>query len=149
MILKEKIEQLVNTSLEGSDMFLTDLKVSTGNVITVTIDSETSLTIEDCIKLSRSIESSLDREEEDFELRVTSYGADNPLKFHRQYKKNIGRELEIILLDDSKVTGILAAVNESMIELEIKEGKKKNSQTVQKLLPIEEIKEAKVILSFR
>jgi ribosome maturation factor RimP len=149
MILQEHIEALANKTLEGTDIFITDVKVSTGNVITVTIDSETSLTIDDCIKVSRSIESSLDRDEEDFELRVTSYGADQPIRFQKQYKKNIGRQLEIILSDDTKITGTLTDVNESTIELEIKESKKKNAASVKTLLAIKEIKEAKVILSFR
>lgn len=149
MILQEHIEALTNKTLEGTDMFVTDVKVSTGNVITVTIDSETSLTIDDCIKVSRSIESSLDRDEEDFELRVTSYGADQPIRFLKQYKKNIGRQLDIVLSDDTKITGTLTDVSENSIGLEVKESKKKNAASVKKLLAIEEIKEAKVILSFR
>jgi ribosome maturation factor RimP len=149
MILQEHIETLANNTLNGTDMFVTDVKVSTGNVITVTIDSETSLTIDDCIRVSRAIESNLDRDEEDFELRVTSYGADQPIRFQKQYRKNIGRQLEITLSDDTKITGTLTDVSDDSIGLEIKESKKKNAAPVKKLLAVKEIKEAKVILSFR
>lgn len=149
MILKENIEALANKTLEGTDMFVTDVKVSTGNIITVTIDSETSLTIDDCIKVSRSIEGNLDRDEEDFELRVTSYGADQPIRFQKQYKKNIGRQLEIIQSDDTKMTGTLTAVTENAVEVETKESKKKNAPVMKHLITFEAIKEARVILSFR
>ncbi len=150
MILKEKIEKLAAEFLEATDKFVMNIKVTTGNLIIVTIDGDSLVTIEDCIKMSRFIENSLDREEEDFELRVTSYGADSPLKHPRQYKKHIGRELDILKSDDTTLKGKLLEVTD--VDILISKSKTKNkiedAETEIRVL-FEEIKEVKIILSFK
>ena len=97
MIEKIKILELVNQALEGTDKFLVNLKVTPDNRIYV--DGDNGVTIDDCIELSRAIESRLDRDEEDFALDVSSAGADQPLKLTRQMVKNIGREVEAMTFD--------------------------------------------------
>lgn len=150
MILKEKIEQLATGFLEETDKFIMNTEVKPGNLIIVTIEGDTMVTIDDCIRLSRSIENSLDRDVEDFELRVRSYGADNPLVLPRQYKKHIGRELDITLADDNKIQGKLQTVNDnSIVILESKSGKKKTQEQTKKTVPFSEILDARIILSFK
>jgi ribosome maturation factor RimP len=150
MIDKRQIERLTELHLEGTDKYIMDVQVKAGNVITVVIDSDTSVLIEDCVRLSKAIESSLDREEEDFELRVTSYGADQPLKLKRQYVKNIGRQLTVILKDEQKLTGTLVEVGEDAISLEPVAGKKKKAPEPGLLIiQLEDIMQAKVVLSFK
>jgi len=149
MISKEYIEELTTSALEGTDLFVVEVKVKSGNIITVTIDSETTLTIHDCINLSKTIEKNLDREVEDFELRVTSFGADSPIKFSRQYIKNIGRQLDLTLADGTKHIFLLLGVNENGIEVQYQEGKKKNPILLNKTINFEDITEARVILSFK
>ena len=100
MIEKIKILELVNGALEGSDKFLVNLKITPDNRIFVDIDGDNGVVIDDCIALSRAIESQLDRDEEDFELNVSSAGADQPLKLTRQYRKNVGRDLEVEINDE-------------------------------------------------
>ncbi|NJM16188.1 MAG: ribosome assembly cofactor RimP [Bacteroidales bacterium] len=96
MIQKQVVESLLNTcELEGKEFFVVDCKVSTDNKIQVIVDSVMGITIDDCIAISRHVEFNLDRETEDFELTVSSAGANSPLKAIKQYTKNIGRELEI------------------------------------------------------
>lgn len=150
MIEKEQIELLVNKFLEGTDKFIMDIKVTSGNLIVVTIDGDKLVTIDDCISLSKAIEKSLDRDVEDFELRVTSYGADSPLKIIRQYTKHIGRELDVTKADDSKVQGKLIEVKENCIVLE-EIPLKKNRPLINtiKTLDVNDIKEARIVLSFK
>ncbi len=149
MIDKEKIEGLASAALAGTDRFVIETKVSAGNTITITIDGDTGVTIEDCIVLSKAIEGSLDREAEDFELRVTSFGADSPLKLLRQYPKNIGRQLQVTLADDQLIEGVLRAVDGETIVLEKLPGKKKTAPTESVTIPFGQIRQAKVVLSFK
>lgn len=150
MILKDKIETLATDFLEDTDKFIMNIDVKPGNIIIVTIDGDTLVTIDDCIRLSRSIEGKLDRDEEDFELRVRSYGAESPLLQPRQYKKHIGRELKFTLKDETSMQGKLMDVQDEQIEiLEKKSGKKKQAEHSQKTLLFSEIEDARIILSFK
>ena len=154
MITEELIRQLTNEQLEGSNKFLISVKVRNGNHITVVIDGDEPLRIDDCIAVSKHIESKLDREVEDFELKVFSAGIDQPYVQLRQYLKNIGREVEVTLLDGAIVKGVLLEANDQQIQLEEKVSKKKKQAagtTVEKglIIPFSEIKQTKEIISFK
>ncbi len=150
MIVENKIETLVNGFLEGSDKFVMDVQVKAGNIIMIAIDGDSLVNIDDCIQLSRAIEGSLDRDLEDFELRVSSYGADKPLLHPRQYPKHIGRSLDITRMDESLVSGKLVEADGEGIRIEKKKKKKQDPDEDQILnLRFDIIKEAKIILSFK
>ena len=96
MDFKTRVEELIQAFLEErKDIYLVDLKISAGNDVVVILDGDESLSIQDCLDASRAIEFNLDREEVDFSLQVMSAGLSEPLKLPRQYKKNVGRELEV------------------------------------------------------
>ena len=154
MMLKEKVRELLNKALEEEEsLFLIDFSVSADHRIKVILDGDTGVTVEDCAKISRTIEHNLDREEEDFSLEVASAGATAPIRLPRQYKKNIGRTLSLDTLDGS-YQGELTATDDKGIVLEwkVREPKPtgKGKTTVQKSreIPFSEIKEAKVVLKF-
>lgn len=149
MILKDKIATLTEGFLEGTDKFIMEVDVKPGNLIIVTIDGDSLVTIDDCIKLSRSIENSLDRDAEDFELRVRSYGADSPLVQPRQYNKHIGRELDITLSNATKMQGKLDKVTDDGIVITQKKGKKKDATEEEQAIRFDEIEKASIILSFK
>lgn len=107
MIDKNRVNQLVDEWLEGKDYFLTDLSISTDNRIVVEIDHEEGVWIEDCVELSRHIESHLDREEEDFELEVGSAGIGQPFKVYRQYEIHEGERVETLTNDGRKLQGVM------------------------------------------
>jgi len=116
MIERNKIAQLIDENLQNKDLFLVDFTISTGNHIEVYIDSDTDeVSISDCVALSRHIESNLDREEEDFELNVSSAGLDIPLKQRRQYKKHVGERLKLQMMDGSQILMDLKDVSEEHI----------------------------------
>ena len=153
MIDKVKIAELVNEKLT-EDQFLVDVKVSSSNVIDIMVDSDTGISINQIVEISRFVESNLDREVEDFELSVFSAGLSEPLSLVRQYKKNIGTEIDVLLTSGQKLTGILIKADDQEIDLEVTtkekpEGsKKKELVTRVHSLAYPEIKEAKKVLKF-
>ena len=146
MIEKIKILELVNQALEGSDKFLVSLKITPDNRIYVDIDGDNGITIDDCIELSRAIESQLDREEEDFALDVSSAGADQPLKLVRQYRKNIGRDVEVVYLDGEKVEGELTGADDEHFTLRTHGSKKQAPQELQ--IAYRDVKSTRVSIKF-
>jgi ribosome maturation factor RimP len=153
-MLHSKVKSLLDAGLEeDNSLFLIDFIVGTDNKIKVVIDGDHGVTVTDCIKISRAIEHNLDREEEDFALEVASAGASSPLVLPRQYKKNIGRKLEVQTAT-ATYEGSLSAVEEWYIVLEWKAREPKpigkGKVTVQKRQEINfsEINKAKVVLKF-
>lgn len=155
MIDKEQIAAIAERHLEQTDLFLVGCKISPANEVELTIDSPTSVDIEQCIALSRAIEGELDREQEDFELTVMSAGIGEPLVDLRQYRKLVGRSVEVILKNGIKVLAKLDAVTEEALTLSYEEkqsieGKKrKQIVTVTRTYPFEEIKQTVEYLDFK
>ena len=146
MIEKIKILELVNNALEGTDKFLVSLKITPDNRIYVDIDGDNGVTIDDCIALSRAIESQLDRDEEDFALDVSSAGADQPLKLTRQYLKNIGRDVEAVTFDGEKLEGELVAADDEQFTIRTKGTKKQAPHEV--VLQRRDMKSTRVVIKF-
>lgn len=139
--------------MKGTSKFLVDILIKPGNSILVFIDADDSVALQDCIDLSRHIESNLDREEEDFSLNVSSHGLDQPLRLLRQYEKNKGRMVNILLTDDSKKKGkLLKANHEALVILPAVTGKNKKKTDVEDKelqIPFDQIRETKVVITFK
>lgn len=155
MDFKSKVESLVHEFLENrKDLYLVELKISAGDDITVIIDGDEGLSLQDCLDASRAIEFNLDREEHDFSLQVMSPGLSEPLKFPRQYQKNIGRELDVLLNDGEKVQGEITAADEEQVTLTLRYrrpklvGKGKEDVVEEKQIPYTEIKKALIVIKF-
>jgi ribosome maturation factor RimP len=151
MISELKIAQLVNTHLEGSLFFLVDAVVKPGNKISVFIDGDQGVTIETCRELSHFLNERLDRDQEDFDLTVSSSGADRPLKLPRQYKKNTGKSLDIVTRDGEKYTGTVKSAGEEGFELELPPAKKAKKDQEIKIISLKftDIKSAKEVITFK
>lgn len=146
---KNFIEEKVKEILGEGELFLVEVKVSKNNNIQVFIDGDNGVKIQDCIDLSRQLEECLDRESEDFELSVLSFGLEEPLKMQRQYVKNIGRSLQVED-EEGSFTGTLISANEECFTIELKKKGKKNTENEnQKTYNYKEIKSAKVVISFK
>lgn len=143
---------LIKDKLEGTDKFLVDMHISRDNRISVAIDGDNGVTIDDCIELSRHIEKNLNRDEEDFELNVASAGLDNPLKLHRQYVKNVGRFLSVTTTDGEKTTGKLLEVTDTDITILPDNTPRRKKQEPEadntKTIPFDDIQTAKVVIKF-
>jgi ribosome maturation factor RimP len=154
MIDKAEVKRLVEEKLD-ENMFLVDITVNERNIINVYVDSFDGLTIDQCVNISRHVEHSFDREEEDFELQVSSPGLSESFKVKEQYRKYVGRAIVIETLEDIKLEGVLLHANDGGIELETSskekvEGHKKKQLVVKKhQLKYDKIKSAKAVISFK
>jgi ribosome maturation factor RimP len=154
LITKEQILTLSASLLKDSSLFVTGVKIGADNHISVYIDGDKGVTIQDCVQLSRAIEESLDRSKEDFSLDVSSHGAATPLVLPRQYPRHVGREFEIRLNDGSRAEGRLVHCDEEglKIEYDVREnkpvGKGKITVNKQQLIPYSAIKESKIKLKY-
>lgn len=146
MIDKFKVLDIVKDVLEGSDKYLVNMKITPDNRIFVDIDGDNGINIDDCIEVSRAIENSLNRDEEDFELNVSSAGADSPLKMPRQYRRHVGRELSVEPFDGEKVEGRLTEAGDTQFTIKTKGTK--NEAPKELTFAYEDVKTARVIIQF-
>ena len=114
MINKDQIANLCEEALAETDRFLVEVKVKPNSVIEVYVDSDTAVSIEHCIELSRFIEGKLDRDVEDFELSVLSWGLSGALKMDRQLQKYVGKDVEA----KTKEQGKLVRFDAETVEIE-------------------------------
>lgn len=158
MISKELVRKLAQERIDelDRDLFIVDISITPSMVISLEIDkSSGSVAIDDCVSVSRNVEHNLDREEVDFELHVSSAGLDKPLRVLPQYLKNVGREVEMVMNNGSKKTGVLLSATEEALIVQTTrqeklEGKKKKETIMEEeTIPMSDIKETKIVISFK
>lgn len=155
MIDKDTVRGIVDEWLAGKDYFLVDITISLDNRIVVEIDHADGVWIDDCVALSRHIEASLNRDEEDYDLEVGSAGLGQPFKVPQQYVNFIGREVEVLASDGKKYQGTLKSVNGNRFTVTVKEkvkreGKKRPvTEDVDHEFSMDEVKYTKYLISFK
>jgi ribosome maturation factor RimP len=155
MIDKNVVTRIVDEWLDGKDYFLVDVSISQDDKIVVEIDHAEGVYIDDCVDLSRYIESKLDRDKEDFELEVGSAGIGQPFKVLQQYKNYIGKEVEVMTNANQKYTGILKDVDEDHFTVTIEKKVKPEGVKRPKIVPedvpfkYDEIKYTKYLIRFK
>ena len=154
MLSKEIVQELIDDFISENDtLFLVSFKMSPSNQIEVLIDSTDGISVKNCIELSRHIEGNFDREEVDFSLLVSSAGLSEPFKVFKQYKKNIGKNVNVFLKEGKKLFGKMIDAEEGKgITLETtrkeKVGKKKTNITEQHSFSFDQIDKTKIVISF-
>ncbi len=147
--LENKVKELIRHEPE---YFLVELRIKPTNNIKVFIDGDNGIAIDQLIRYNRALYKQLEEEAVfpggDFSLEVSSPGLDEPLKLHRQYLKNKGREVEIVLQDGTKKNGKLVTVQDEEIVVEEEKGKGKKKELVQHTLPFTNIKTTKIQIKF-
>ncbi len=132
--------------------FLVEIKIKPTNNVKVFIDADQGISIDKLVSLNRRLYKDLEENTffpgGDFSLEVSSPGLDEPLRTHRQYLKNIGREVEVLHIDGVKTEGKLTAVTEEEIAVEEEKGKGKKKETVQHSIPFTEIKATRIQIKF-
>lgn len=148
----EQITKKLEAIIADSSVFLTDIKIKPTNNIKVFIDGDEGITIDAISKINRALYKQIAETdwfpEGDFSLEVSSPGVDEPLKFFRQYKKNIGREVVVTLQEGTQITGKLIQAAPEQITLEQKTGKKKNETAAPIDIPFDQIQSTVVQISF-
>lgn len=122
MIDKQLLTQTIEQAIEGTSIFIVDIKINPGNAIVVEIDSTDNIDLDTCASITRKIEDVFDRDTEDYELEVGSAGLTSPFKVKGQYLKNIGNEVEVLTCDGRKMQGVLTTVDDETFTIEV--GKK-------------------------
>ncbi|MBK7690266.1 MAG: ribosome maturation factor [Bacteroidetes bacterium] len=157
MTPQQQIADFIDQILEGSDCFLVEYKVKPTNNYKIFIDSDSGFTLEKAISINRRIRKQVEEAalypEGDYSLEVSSPGVDTPLKLKRQFVKNIGRKLEIELLNEEAkgIVGRLVKVGESELvveEIAGRQNKKPVDALVKVTVPLAEIKSALVLIEF-
>ncbi len=155
MIAAQTVKALVDQWLEGKDYFLTDLRVTPDDCITVEIDHADGVWIDDCVQLSRYIEDHLSRDEEDYELEVGSAGIGQPFKVRRQWDNHVGKPVEVDTADSRRLRGTLTAVTDDGITLSTRqkvqvEGRKRPVwQDVIETLTWDSVRSGRYMLEFK
>jgi len=147
----QAVEQLVGPLLE-EDVFLVSMKIKPTNNIKIYLDADNGLGIEKCIRINRALYKQIEEKglypNGDFSLEVSSPGIDEPLKLLRQYKKNIGRNVEITLTDETRKEAKLTGVNDGSVQIEYTVGKGKKAETRTEEIPFGNIRQTKVLIKF-
>lgn len=155
MIDRNVVQNIVEEWLEGKDYFLVEVTVSPDDKIVVEIDHAEGVWIEDCVELSRFIESRLNREEEDFELEVGSAGIGQPFKVLQQYINHIGMEVETLTREGEKLCGVLKDADKQGFVLTVPrrikvEGSKRPKVVEEdRAFTYEDVKYTKYLISFK
>ncbi len=155
MMLKEKIQIQIDEFLkQRPDLFLIKYHLSPTNEAEVVIDGDKGVCISDCVALNRMIENNVDREQEDYALRVSSYGLTQPLIDARQYKKNLGKKIEVNTKDSQNYKGTIVKAEKDAVELQWKArvpkevGKGKVTKSFNKVIKYSDMSQAKIVLTF-
>lgn len=158
MISKKNVAALIKERMAELDngLFIVHLNVSESGIINVEIDKyEGNVSMKDCMSVSRNVEHNLDREDEDFELHVSSAGLDRGLRVLPQYTKNIGRQVKVKLHEGGSVEGELTAASHEQITVQTTrkekiEGRKKKETIIEDhTFTMDKIKETKIVISFK
>lgn len=148
-VLKTKVEALISAE---PGFFLVDISIKPTNNIKIFIDGDEGVSIDKLVKYNRSLYKQLEEEamfpNDDFSLEVSSPGLDEPLKLHRQYMKNVGRFVEVVLNDGSKIEGKLSGATETDLLVEEIKGKGKKMETVNHTISFDNIKTTKIQIKF-
>jgi ribosome maturation factor RimP len=149
----QSITQMVNELLaQHPDHFLVEVRIKPTNNIKLFIDGDQGLPLSDIIKYNRALYKQLEESglfpADDFSLEVSSPGLDEPLKNNRQYKKNIGRFVEVLFNDTTKKEGKLLEVTDEGIVVETEEGKGKKKIVKQETVLFTDIKTTKIQVKF-
>ena len=148
-VLEHKVETLISTE---PDLFLVEVRINSANNIKVFIDGDQGVSIDKLVRYNRNLYRQIEEEKmfpnDDFSLEVSSPGLDEPLKLDRQYLKNIGRHVEVVGNDGSKIEGKLTGTTTTDLLVEEIKGKGKKMETVQHTISFDNIKTTKIQIKF-
>ncbi|MEA1897316.1 MAG: ribosome assembly cofactor RimP [Bacteroidota bacterium] len=151
MVSRERIIQILEDKDFDKDFFIVDVLIHGNNDIRIYIDNKKGISIRDCVSVSRFVEGKLLSEDLDFSLEVSSPGLDMPLKVAGQFKKSIGKMVEVVDLNGNKETGTLLKYDSEGIVLEQEINRKGKKETVVKevALLFNKIKSTKILVSIK
>jgi len=153
MSMEDQIEQRVNRLIGTEpDIFLVEVRIKPTNNVKVFLDADNGISIDRLVQFNRRFYKELEEDQvfpnNDFSLEISSPGLDEPLKLNRQYKKNIGRYVEVVQNDGVKTEGKLISAEEDQVIVEEEKGKGKKKEIVLHSIPFTNIKTTKIQIKF-
>jgi ribosome maturation factor RimP len=147
------LEKIIGSIIDATPgIFLVEMKMLPGNNIKVFVDGDNGVSIDKLVKYNRSFYKQIEENgffpDGDFSLEVSSPGLDEPLILHRQYLKNINRDVEVVMKDGIKLEGKMVSVLENEIVINEEKGKGKKKQTIAHTLPYSDIKSTVIKIKF-
>ncbi len=161
MNIEKRVAALVEEKIaDRPDLFLVDIKMLPNRKLIILVDGDGGIGVGDCAMISRHVGFHLEEEnviEEAYNLEVSSPGIDAALVMPRQYVKNIGRDLSIKMVGGAEREGKLKSIENDSITIDekIKAVKKtagekgKKAEIIESVIPLNEIAETKVLISFK
>jgi ribosome maturation factor RimP len=154
MNIEKRVKELVEEKIaDKPNLFIVDIKMHSNGKLIILLDGDEGIGIDECVQVSRHVGFHLEEEnviETAYNLEVSSPGIDFPLSSPRQYAKNVGRNLGIKMKDGVKREGVLTGLTEDAIIIEEKVKEKgKKAQVIESVIPMEQITETKVLISFK
>jgi ribosome maturation factor RimP len=155
MNIEDRVIQLIEEKIAGRpDLFIVDVKMHLSGLLTILMDGDQGIGIQDCAGISRHVGFHLEEEnaiEQAYHLEVSSPGLDTPLKSLRQYRKNLNRSVGVKLINGTLREGKLIAAEDNGITLaeNVKKEKGNKAQLIENLIPFDQIAETKVLISFK
>jgi ribosome maturation factor RimP len=150
--LENRLRELLEEILGETDSYLVELKMKP-NKVEVYADRDPHITIDDCARINRLLAKKLDAEfpfSSRYALEVSSPGMDQPLKVQRQFKKNLGRTVDVMLHSGAKKSGVLLYADEEKILIEEQQrGEGKETKTIQSEIPFVQIKSTLLVFNFK
>jgi ribosome maturation factor RimP len=143
--IEQKVEALISPD---PDSFLVEVRIRPGNNIKIFIDSDQGMSIDKLARYNKSLYKQIEESDffpnGDFSLEISSPGLEEPLKLHRQYLKNVGRRIEVVLKNGVKIEGKLSSATANEIVLEEEKGNKKVKEVVLHTISYNDIKTTKI-----
>lgn len=154
MQVEDRVIELIEEKIaDRDDLFIVSVRMLKNGVLEILLDGDNGISIDDCVKVSRHVGFHLEEEnvvDHAYRLEVSSPGVDSALVLPRQYQKNIGRSVKLKMNDGDKREGKLIAVSDAAVTIEeIVKEKGKKAVAVPAEIPLEQIKETKVLISFK
>ena len=147
--IEQRVSRLIGTE---PDVFLVEVRIKPTNNVKVFLDADNGISIERLVQFNRRLYREFEEEQvfsnNDFSLEISSPGLDEPLKLNRQYKKNIGRFVEVVQTDGARTEGKLISAEEEQVVVEEEKGKGKKKEMVQHIIPFTNIKTTKIQIKF-
>lgn len=154
MQIEKRVRELVEEKIaDRDDLFIVSITMLKNGILSILLDGDKGISIDDCVAVSRHVGFHLEEEnviDHAYRLEVSSPGIDSPLTLLRQYTKNMGRDVRVKLVDGDKKEGKLLSASESEIVIEEKVKEKgKKAEVKEATIPTNQIKETRVLISFK
>ncbi|MBE50930.1 MAG: hypothetical protein CMP51_04480 [Flavobacteriales bacterium] len=150
MISKEKLREVIDVKLLGSQVYVVDIKVSNRNDVTVSIDKKGGVSLQECASMSKYIETFFDRDEEDYKLTVCSPGIDSPFHVAKQYINSVGKQIKVLTNEGHEYYGKLDHYGDEIIINGYKNKVNKLNENPSRIfIALDDVKECKRVIKFK